>query len=80
MKTVAALAIILESLFGAAPAHAGPGDILSDCEFCPELVVVPAGEYRMGTPLGVPVHNETGEQPPVQMTIPNAFAIGRFEV
>ena len=80
VKTVASLTIVFGFLVGAIPAYAAPGDVLSDCEFCPELVVVPPGEYRMGTPLGVPVDNETGEQPPVHMTIPNAFAIGRFEV
>jgi formylglycine-generating enzyme required for sulfatase activity len=57
-----------------------PGSIVKDCAVCPELVVVPPGEFRMGTPAGVPIDNETGESPPVQMTIPNPFAIGRFEV
>jgi formylglycine-generating enzyme required for sulfatase activity len=80
VKTHPLLTVALLAMAWFAPAEAAPEDILSDCETCPDLVVVEAGEFRMGTPLGVPVHNETGEQPPVQMTIPNAFAMGRFEV
>ena len=61
-------------------AFAAPGDVLKDCDDCPDLVIVPPGEFRMGTPLSVPVDNETGEQPPIKMTILNAFALGRTEV
>jgi sulfatase modifying factor 1 len=61
-------------------AWAAPGDVIQDCDLCPPLVIVPSGEFRMGTPLGVDVDNETGEQPPIQMTIPKSFALGRTEV
>ncbi len=80
MKATAALTILFCAFATSGSAQVGPGDVLADCDFCPELVVIPAGEFRMGTPLGVPVDNETGEQPPVHMKIPKAFAIGRFEV
>lgn len=74
------------SLFGlvlvafAGQVLAAPGDVIKDCETCPSLVVVPPGEFRMGTPLGIDIDNETGEQPPIQMTVPNVFAIGQTEV
>jgi sulfatase modifying factor 1 len=83
VKGLAAVAALFICFVGTAPeakAQAGAGDILSDCDHCPDLVVVPPGQFRMGTPLGVDVDNETGEQPPIQMTIPNAFALGRTEV
>ena len=73
-----ALALLI---FLAGPALAQEvGTVLKDCEFCPELVVVPAGEFLMGTPVGQIENNETGEMPPIPMTIPNAFAMGRTEV
>ncbi|MEQ8734336.1 MAG: formylglycine-generating enzyme family protein [Rhodospirillaceae bacterium] len=72
--------VVIAVVAQSAVAVAEPGDVLKDCEFCPDLVIVPAGEFRMGTPLGVPVDNETGEQPPVHMTIPNDYALGRTEV
>lgn len=58
----------------------GPGTTYQDCEFCPRLIELPAGSFRMGTPLDVAVDNETGESPPVTITLPRAFALGQFEV
>jgi formylglycine-generating enzyme required for sulfatase activity len=53
---------------------AEPGDILRDCENCPELVVVPSGDFVMGA-------NDTPyEKPEHTVTIPRPFAIGRREV
>ncbi len=80
MRIPATVVSILIILFSALSVDAVPGDVLKDCEICPELVIVPPGEFRMGTPLGIPLDNETGEQPPIQMTIPTAYALGRYEV
>jgi formylglycine-generating enzyme required for sulfatase activity len=63
-----------------AVAQPAPGTVVKDCERCPDMVVVPAGTFRMGTPLGSGVNNETGEMPPVAMTIPKPFLIGRTEL
>ena len=56
-----------------------PGTKLRDCEGCPELVVVPAGTYRMGSP-----QTETGrrerEGPVHGVTIAHPFAVGIHEV
>ncbi|WP_146685973.1 formylglycine-generating enzyme family protein [Bradyrhizobium canariense] len=51
-----------------------PGDIFRDCDDCPELVVVPSGDFVMGA-------NDTPYEKPERMiAIPRPFAIGRREV
>jgi formylglycine-generating enzyme required for sulfatase activity len=51
-----------------------PGEIFRDCEACPELVVVPPGDFTMGS-------NDTPyEKPEHAIVIRRAFAIGRREV
>ena len=56
-----------------------PGAHLRDCETCPELVVVPAGSFMMGSP-----DSEWGrfinEGPQRQVTITQPFAVGVYEV
>ena len=55
-----------------------PGAIFRDCEACPEMVIIPAGEFLMGSP-----ENEVGRfgdeerQHPVSVA---GFALGRYEV
>jgi formylglycine-generating enzyme required for sulfatase activity len=64
-------------LFGAAIAlqAAEPartvGAAFRDCETCPEMIVIPAGVFVMGTP---------GEGEALAMRLPQAFALGRNEV
>jgi formylglycine-generating enzyme required for sulfatase activity len=51
-----------------------PGDIFRDCDECPEVVVVPSGDFVMGA-------NDTPyEKPEHAIGIPRPFAIGRREV
>jgi formylglycine-generating enzyme required for sulfatase activity len=51
-----------------------PGDIFRDCDDCGELVVVPPGDFTMGS-------NDTPyEKPERAISIPRPFAIGRREV
>ncbi len=56
-----------------------PGDVFRDCPTCPEMVVVPAGSFMMGSPA-----NESGrdadEGPQRKVTIARPFAVGKFEV
>jgi formylglycine-generating enzyme required for sulfatase activity len=57
-----------------AAAPSQPGSVFKDCEDCPELVVVPAGSFEMGSSASdysKPVH---------RVTIGAPFAIGRYEV
>jgi formylglycine-generating enzyme required for sulfatase activity len=55
------------------------GDTIVECARCPEMVVIPAGEFMMGSP-----ENETdrddSEGPRHRVTIAKAFALGRFEL
>jgi formylglycine-generating enzyme required for sulfatase activity len=51
-----------------------PGEIFRDCADCPEMVVVPAGEFSMGS--GETVY----EKPEHKVVIDSPFAIGRREV
>lgn len=52
------------------------GEVFRDCDFCPEMVVIPAGEFLMGS-----LESEDGsnEHPQHQVSI-QQFAIGRAEV
>jgi len=50
-----------------------PGNMFRDCKTCPEMVVVPAGVFIMGS------KNYKREQPPRLIRIRKSFAIGRFE-
>ncbi len=61
--------------------HAGagkrlpPGTVFRDCPSCPEMVVVPAGSFMMGS------NNADKDEKPVRkVTISKPFAVGKFEV
>ena len=48
-----------------------------DCDRCPEMVVVPAGQYRMGDLAG---DGDRNERPVHDVTIAAPFAVGKYEV
>jgi formylglycine-generating enzyme required for sulfatase activity len=54
-----------------------PKDAFTECSGCPEMLVVPAGSFTMGSPTG-----ETGrfddEGPPHKVTIAKPFAVSKF--
>ena len=52
-----------------------PRDIFKDCPSCPEMVVIPAGVFRMGSNDG-----DSDETPVHDVTIVRPFAVGKFEV
>ena len=51
-----------------------PGTVFRDCEVCPEMVVVPAGSFMMGSP------ENANEMPIHRVTIGEPFAVGKYEV
>ncbi|MCY4319624.1 MAG: SUMF1/EgtB/PvdO family nonheme iron enzyme [Alphaproteobacteria bacterium] len=55
------------------------GETFRDCEFCPEMVVVPAGSFTMGSPPSE-VGRDDYEGPQRVVTISRSFAVGKYEV
>jgi formylglycine-generating enzyme required for sulfatase activity len=55
-----------------------PGQIFKDCAECPEMVVIPAGRFLMGSPESE-AGRERNEGPQRWVDVPR-FAIGKFEV
>ena len=51
-----------------------PGRVFRDCDECPEMVVIPAGSFTMGSPAS------SDEVPQHLVTIARQFAAGKFEV
>jgi formylglycine-generating enzyme required for sulfatase activity len=56
-----------------------PGSTFSDCSVCPEMTVIPAGSFRMGSPHDEADRDED-EGPVRTVTIAEPFAIGSYEV
>ena len=56
-----------------------PGDTFKECDQCPEMVVLPAGEFTMGSPAGEEGRFDN-EGPQRKVTIGKTFAVGKFEV
>lgn len=60
-------------------AEARPGRAFRDCSVCPEMVVIPAGTFTMGSPPSDPDRFDN-ESPSHVVTIARPFAVGKFEV
>jgi formylglycine-generating enzyme required for sulfatase activity len=56
-----------------------PGTVFRDCPACPEMVVIPAGEFSMGSPASEEGRDKD-EGPQHQVRIGKAFALGRKEL
>jgi formylglycine-generating enzyme required for sulfatase activity len=54
-----------------------PKDTFKDCDKCPEMVVVPAGSFTMGSPASEP-GRDVDEGPLHNVSIAKPFAIARF--
>jgi len=63
----------------AAQAAARPGTEFRDCDTCPEMVVIPAGSFMMGSPASEEGRSDS-EGPQHAVTISQPFAAGRYEV
>ena len=62
---------------GAADARP-PGTVFRDCDECPEMVMIPAGTFRMGCVSGRDCYDD--EQPVHAVTISRSFALSKYEV
>ena len=75
-----ALALAIGPAWAASPAAApGAGEVFRDCAECPEMVVVPAGSYTMGSPPGE-AGRDGDEGPAHRVAIARPFAVGVYEV
>ncbi len=57
----------------------GAVDVFKDCAECPEMVVVPAGQYTMGSPAGEE-GRDSDEGPQHEVRIARPIAVGKYEV
>lgn len=70
-------AVSAEPSDGSRPAEAGRRFL--DCDACPEMVVVPAGRFAIGSPPGEAGRGED-EGPQREIRFDRPFAVGRYEV
>jgi formylglycine-generating enzyme required for sulfatase activity len=56
-----------------------PQSVFKECTDCPDMVVLPAGSFAMGSP-ATDAANKPDEEPQHTVTFANAFAVSRFEV
>jgi formylglycine-generating enzyme required for sulfatase activity len=87
--------VLLPAVLAAATAHAGcdgaeaqigsdirclkPKDTFRDCVECPEMVMVPAGSFTMGSPMSEEARLDN-EEPRRMVIFARPLAVGRFEV
>ena len=66
-----------------------PGSVFKDCDDCPEMVVIPAGSFMMGSPPdpeqdpfsnAKPVKAGDETEKPQHLVAIQSFAIGKYEV
>jgi formylglycine-generating enzyme required for sulfatase activity len=55
-----------------------PGDSFRECDNCPEILVIPAGRFMMGSPANEPQRLSSETQ--VQVSIAAPFAVGKYAV
>jgi formylglycine-generating enzyme required for sulfatase activity len=56
-----------------------PKSAFKECDKCPEMIVVPAGSFKMGSP-GAEQERDPSECPQHPVTLLRDFAVGRFVV
>jgi formylglycine-generating enzyme required for sulfatase activity len=69
----------VEALVGNERRCLKPKDTFKDCPECPEMVVVPAGEFMMGS-LENEAQRRMDESAQRKVTVAASFAVGKFEV
>jgi formylglycine-generating enzyme required for sulfatase activity len=78
--TVSLLTRSAQPLSAAEECALKPKNILRECDKCPEMIVVPAGSFTMGSPKDEPDRGEPASQleAQVRVTIPKPFAVGEY--
>jgi len=71
--------LLLSATQGRSETYFKPGESFKDCPDCPEMVVVPAGSFIMGSPEGEPEHDGSAE-PQHQVTFNKPIAVARFPI
>ena len=61
-----------------APSRRRAGDVFRDCDGCPRMVVIPAGEFMMGSPTSE--EGRSGREGPQHRVTLRSFALGVTEV
>ncbi len=74
-KTLFTLALLT---FASAANAQAPGSNFKDCPTCPEMVVIPSGEFIMGSPLEE--SGQTDEKPQHKVKISKPLAVSKLEV
>ena len=67
------------AVFAAAEEFLTPLSTFKDCDHCPEMVVIPAGNFLVGSAADEP-SSTTWEEPQHEVTFARPFAIGKYEV
>lgn len=78
LVATAVLGIAGPSVAGSGPIEAmSPGATFRDCDHCPEMVVIPAGSFAMGSPEDEP--GRTGDEGPQhRVTIARKLAVAKY--
>jgi formylglycine-generating enzyme required for sulfatase activity len=81
LKEYAYMVQVRPHVLGAAAERAlKPGDSFKECaKDCPEMVVIPAGEFTMGSPASEQGRNDS-EEPQHRVVFAKPLAVARFEV
>ena len=73
----------LVGLFAASAVAADPVKTFRDCATCPEMVVIPAGSFVMGTPdstRSAPNDSSNDKEKPARTIQMKSFSLGKYEV
>jgi formylglycine-generating enzyme required for sulfatase activity len=57
-----------------------PKDTFRECNYCPEMVVVPAGSFTIGSPQSEGERDKFNESPQHEVTFARPFAAGKYAV
>ncbi len=77
LPTLGLLSILMLPLAGHADTKK-PGAVFKDCETCPEMLVIPAGSFKMGDLSGKSIFPR--EKPVHEVKIGYSFAVGKYEI